>query len=107
VRGVDPDAAVLRALHLPPWGHGADWARLAKASGLGIATSLFVCCVVPLLIAALVGSAAAAPLAELDQPWAIGFGAAAAGAAAWRWLGRRAGGTASCFGGDRACGPGC
>jgi hypothetical protein len=105
VRGVDPDAAVFRALHVQSQHERPGWTRLAKAGGFGLSSTLLVCCVLPMLAVALLGSAAA-PFARLDRPWIIGVGALAATATAWRWLGRRSAGTASRSSGN-ACGPGC
>ena len=107
VRGIDPDAAVFRALRVEREGGRARWAHLAKAGGLGMLVSLVVCCVLPLLAAALVGSAAAAPLLLLDQPWVIGLGALAATAVARWWLSHRSAAGASASRTDGACGSGC
>jgi hypothetical protein len=108
VRGIDPGAAVFRTLQqVQRENDRARWAHLAKAGGLGGLVSLVVCCVLPLLAAALVGSAAVAPLAVLDQPWVIGLGTLPATAAAWWWLRRRSSGRATGVRRGGACGPGC
>jgi hypothetical protein len=107
VRGIDPDAAVFRTLQVQRENDRARRALLAKASGLGVLVSFVVCCVLPLLAAALVGGAAAAPLAVLDQPWVIGLGTLPATAAAWWWLRRRSSGRATGVRRGGACGPGC
>lgn len=107
VRGIDPDAAVFRALRVQREDGRARWVHLAKAGGLGVLVSYVVCCVLPLVAAALVGSAAAAPLVWLDQPWLIGLGALPATAVAWWWLRRGSAATASESRTNGACGPGC
>jgi hypothetical protein len=104
IHGVDPDAAAFRALQLP----GASMpvgARFAAAAGAGAIGSVFVCCVLPIAAAALVG-AAAAPLASLDGPGPIVAGAVVGGAAAWRWLGRR-GSHGKAAASARSCGESC
>ena len=94
VHGVDPDAAVLATLFgdpaqregLPPAPAGTAWARRAARAGLlGTLASLAVCCLLPFGVAALLGAAAAAPLAALDRPWVIAAAALAFGFAAYRW----------------------
>jgi len=107
VRGIDPDAAVLRRLQVRREGDRGRWTLLAKAGGLGALASLVVCCVLPLFAAALVGSAAAAPLAALDQPSSIGLGTLSGTAAAWWWLRGRSASRATGTGAHGACGPGC
>ena len=87
IYGVDPDAAIFSALQLQA-AKTPVRARFAKAAGAGIIGSLFICCVVPITAAALLG-AAAAPLASLDGPGPIAGAAVASGVVAWRWLGRR------------------
>jgi hypothetical protein len=107
VRGIDPDAAVFRTLQVQREYDRARWALLAQAGGLGVPLSFVVCCVLPLLAAALVGSAAVAPLVVLDQPWVIGLGTLPTTAAAWWWLRRRSSGRATGVRRAGACGPGC
>jgi hypothetical protein len=107
VRGIDPDAPVLRGLGVsdapPPRSR-----RLARAAGTGLAASLFVCCVLPIALAALLGGLAPPALARLDGPIPIAGGALIAGAVAWWRLGRRdASGRAIGKGSGAACGPGC
>ena len=58
--------------------------RLAKATGFGVAASLFVCCVIPIGVATVAGAAIAGPLLELDHPLVIGAGTAVFGTAVWR-----------------------
>lgn len=107
VRGIDPDAEAFRSLGAPGAGRLAAPSRLAKAAGVGVVASGFVCCVLPAIAAALLGSIAA-PLAALDGPGPIAVGALVAGGGAWWWLGHRRLGARS---GERpagaACGPGC
>jgi hypothetical protein len=97
VRGVDPDAPVFRSSGAAP---PTRRARLAKAGVAGVLATLTVCCALPVLAAALVGGAATAGLAVLDDPVVIALGTLAASGAAWWWLGRRA--RSSC-----SCGPRC
>jgi hypothetical protein len=89
VRGVDPEA-LLSTLHVdasePPRRLGG---RIAKAAGTGTLLSLFVCCVLPIAAAAVLGAAVAAPFASLDNPWTIAAAAVLFGGAAFAWQGRR------------------
>ncbi len=89
VRGVDPRAPVFSALQgaaeEPPRLRG----KLARAAGLGTLLSLFVCCVLPIAAAAVLGAAAAAPFASLDQPWVMLGAALGFGGAAFVWENRR------------------
>jgi len=104
IRGIDPDAALFRSLRTPVQEAGP---QLAKAAGIGVLASLFVCCLLPIGAGALLG-AAAAPLAALDGPGPIAAGALVGSTAAWWWLGRRR--TREAGGEDppsTACGPGC
>ena len=96
IRGIDPDASLFRPLRLPAASESLR-ARLAKATGLGVTASLFVCCVLPVAAVALLG-AAAAPLTSLDGPVPIIAGAAVGGTLAWWWLGKRR---------VQSCGPRC
>lgn len=50
---------------------GPGWKRIARSLGLGGVVSLAVCCGLPIGVALIVGAAAAAPLAVLDDPWTI------------------------------------
>lgn len=68
----------------------STWQRLARAGSAGLGVSLFVCCVLPIGLVALVGASVARPLLQLDQPWVIGSSALAFGAAAWLYERRRA-----------------
>ncbi len=90
IRGISPDAAAFRSFWTPAAGEVKPGipARLAKSAGVGSAASVFVCCVIPTAAAALLGGIAA-PLASLDGPVPIAFGALLSGAAVWWWLGRR------------------
>ncbi len=63
--------------------------RALKAGGLGVGVSAFVCCLVPIGVAAVAGAAVAAPLATLDQPLYIGIGGLIAAAGAWTYFERR------------------
>ncbi len=89
IRGIDPDEPALRALEPAAPAEPRASTRVATAAGIGIAASLFVCCVVPIAAGALLG-AAAAPLAALDAPLPIASAALLGGFLAWWWLGRRA-----------------
>jgi hypothetical protein len=95
VRGVDTSAAIFGAL-LEGAGEPGDASeprrigmRFAKAAGLGAAMSLFVCCVLPIGAAALLGAAAAAPFASLDEPSVIAGAGVLFGGAAFAWQSRR------------------
>jgi hypothetical protein len=88
IRGADPDARVFRPLLAVGDANAQRGSRAAKAAGVGVLASLFICCVVPLAAGALIGSAAA-PLAGLDHPAPIAGGALLGGLLAWWWMGRR------------------
>lgn len=88
IEGLAPSSDFFAAMHEGAAGPGRV-SRIAKAGGLGAAVSLLVCCVAPIGLAAVVGSAAAAPLARLDDPVFLAGGALAAGLPAWLWLRRR------------------
>jgi hypothetical protein len=106
VRGIDPDAAVFRSLGVPGSPAPERLSRLAKAASAGLLASLFVCCALPIVAAAL--GAAVAPLGSLDGPLPIAAGAVLGGVGAWRWLGAGRGrrGTAALPPGA-SCGPRC
>jgi len=94
IRGVDPDSAILQGLFPaspadPKPANAGVGRRLGRAAGLGTALSIFVCCVLPIGAAALLGATAAAPLASLDQPWIIAGSGLLFGSAAFVWQGRK------------------
>jgi hypothetical protein len=89
VRGIDPRAPVLSALHVAAEETPRLGAKLARAAGLGALLSLVVCCVLPIAAAAFLGAAAAAPFASLDQPWMMVGAALGFGGAAFVWENRR------------------
>ncbi len=88
VRGVDPDAAVFRALE--PAATPNTLRRLLGAGGLGVALSAALFCGVPLAVTLWLGAAAAAPLAGLDHPAVIVLAAVAFTATIWTFAKRRA-----------------
>jgi len=106
VRGVNPDAESFRSLLVPTTQGATRGGRLAKATVFGFLGSLAVCCALPLAASVAVGGAAAAALAQFDDPAAIGLGTIALGAAAWWWLGRRSDRSAR-TGATSNCGPSC
>jgi hypothetical protein len=69
--GVDPNAAIFANLVGPQIAETRIVARLAKSVGFGTALSVFVCCVLPLAIAGVIGASAAKGLARLDHPLPI------------------------------------
>ena len=81
---------------------GGPAARLLKAGGFGFGAAFFVCCVLPMGIAALGGAALAAPLARLDAPSFVAAGSLAMAIPAWLFMGRRRsrGGASQC---DHGC----
>lgn len=89
IRGVDPDASILQGAFLAQPGNPGIGRRLGRAAGLGTALSLFVCCVLPIGAAALLGATAAAPLASLDQPWIIAGSGLLFGSAVFAWQSRK------------------
>lgn len=93
IRGLSPDSRLFE-LGEPP-APASRLGRLARSLGLGTSAALFVCCVLPLGVAAIAGASVAAPLAGLDQPITIAAVAIASAAVTWVWLGRRRAGSAS------------
>ena len=91
VRGLDPDAPVLQGPGLTQPEKPGVGGRIGRAAGLGAALSLFVCCVLPVGAAAILGAAAAAPLASLDQPWVIAGSGLLFGVGAFLWQKRGTG----------------
>lgn len=63
---------------------------IAVAGGFGAAASLLVCCAGPMIVAAVLGGAVAAPLAMFDRPLFAIPGALAAAIPVWLRLRRRA-----------------
>jgi hypothetical protein len=88
VRGIDPGASVFTSLKPGPRESAGAGGRVAKAAGWGAIVGLFVCCVVPIAVAAAFGAAVAAPFALLDDPWIIAGVALASGSAMFAWRGR-------------------
>jgi len=86
--GIDPNASIFATVPEKADETPRSVARLAKSAGIGALFSLLVCCALPISAAALLGAAAVAPFASLDDPWVIGGGAVLAGGAAFAWLGR-------------------
>ena len=89
VRGIDPAAPLFANLGFAEPTASRLGARIARSLGLGALVSLFVCCVLPIGLAALLGAAFAAPFASLDNPWVIASAALATGMAAFAWQSRR------------------
>jgi len=89
VRGADPAVGVLASLYTtevePKPGVGST---LARAGGLGAAASFGVLCLLPMALAAVFGSAVAAPFAGLESPATLAGGTLAF-AALIVWFGRR------------------
>lgn len=65
------------------------WQRLLGSAGLGTLGALIICCVLPLSVVALLGTATAAPLTRLDNPWIISAIALLLAALIWHWQRRR------------------
>jgi len=89
VQGVDPNAPILQFPALSEPKKRGVGRRIGRAAGLGTLLSLFVCCVLPIGAAAILGASVAAPLASLDQPWVIAGSGLLFAAAAFIWQGRR------------------
>jgi hypothetical protein len=106
VRGIDPQAPIFANLQLEPAAPGRAGPRLAKAAGLGTLVSLFVCCVLPIAAAGVLGAAAAAPFASLDDPWIIAAAALLTGAVAFARQNRRRAAPAAKEAAGAPCGPG-
>jgi hypothetical protein len=87
IRGLSPDSPLLQLGDGPP-APASRLGRLARSLGLGTGAALFVCCVLPMGLAAVAGASVAAPLAGLDQPAIIAAVALASAALTWLWLGR-------------------
>jgi hypothetical protein len=88
VRGIDPESGLFRLLSAPASRAPSRSLRAAAAAGIGTFASLAVCCGLPLLAGALLGSLAV-PLRALDAPVPLALGAGVGAGAAWWWLGRR------------------
>jgi hypothetical protein len=67
----------------------AGWWRLLSSAGLGTLGALIICCVLPLVVIALLGTAAAAPLTSLDHAWIISGSALLLAAVIWQRQRRR------------------
>ena len=67
------------------------WRRLLSSIGLGTLGALSLCCVLPFATAALLGTAAVAPLTNLDDPWLISASALVFAGGIWFWQRRRDG----------------
>ncbi len=91
VQGLAPDSDFFRvfggAAEVPRLGR---LARLAQAGALGSGVAFFLCCIVPVGIGAVAGTAVAASLAKLDDPLVIAAGSFVLAVPAWLWLKRRA-----------------
>lgn len=64
--------------------------RVARTGGAAVLASFFVCCVLPIGIAAVAGASIAAPLLLLDSPWVMAATASALGWGIWTLENRRA-----------------
>ena len=107
VRGIDPRAPIFASLQSTPAAPGGVGARLARAAGLGTLVSLFVCCVLPIAAAGVLGAAAAASFAALDDPWIIAGVALLSGAACFAWQNRQRAAAAAKDAAGAPCGSGC
>ena len=87
VRGIDPNAAVFRAIGNP--GRIRGLGRLFKAGASGLLLSFALFCVAPWIAVALFGAAVAGPLLALDQPWVVAAGAVFAALGLWLLWWRR------------------
>jgi hypothetical protein len=65
------------------------WRRLLSSAGLGVLGALIACCILPLGVIALLGTATAAPLTSLDNPWIISGSALLFAGVIWQWQRRR------------------
>jgi len=110
VRGIDPRSSRLaQALDVPRPAHARSRrgpaARIATAGGIGLATAVVLCCLLPIMLAGLGAATLAAPLMPLDRPLpAAVVGLTAAGVGWWRLRQRAATRDA---GADCATGCGC
>ena len=107
LRGIDPHAAVFATLAADAGAPRRLGGRLAKAIGAGTLLSLLVCCALPIAAAALLGAGVAAPLASLDQPWAIVGMALLFGGIAYAWQHKRPAVAQARESGGAVCGPDC
>ena len=62
---------------------------MLRSIGLGGALSLFLCCIAPIGIAAVVGAGLVAPFALLENPWGIVGGGIVFAGLLWFWDRRR------------------
>ncbi len=65
-----------------------SWRRVLRAGGTGVVGAWLLLCGLPMALAAVVGTAAVAPLARLDRPLALSLAALAIAGAVWG-IGRR------------------
>jgi hypothetical protein len=65
------------------------WRPLLSSAGMGTLGALIVCCVIPFALIAMLGTAVAAPLTQLENPWIISSSALAFAALIWTWRRRR------------------
>jgi len=106
IEGIDPKAEIFSSA-----GTAVDsrsdvvsprlWPRLLRSVGLGSTAAVLLCCVLPLGVAAFVGTTS---LLFLDNLWVIGGSAVVLGVLLWRWEARRAADRAA---GQAATGCGC
>ena len=90
VEGVPPDSDIFRILDAPE-GRGITdrLSRFLRAGGLGTFAALVVCCLVPIVGAAVLGTVAAMPLSLFEEPLVVVTGAVLFAIPAWFWLKRR------------------
>jgi hypothetical protein len=92
IHGLDPDSELFEGLESRSDGGArpaSRWRRALSAIGLGSVGALTLCCVVPMAGMALFGSALAAPLTSLDDPWVVSSTALVLAATVWIWQRRR------------------
>jgi hypothetical protein len=96
VKGVDPQSAVFADQPFREANPGLG-RRISRSLGLGSVVSLVLCCVLPIAGASVLGAAAAAPFASLDNPLVMLGVVVIFGGGAFLWQNRR---RASC---ERGC----
>jgi hypothetical protein len=90
IHGVNPNGSLFGGVPDLPSRPPSRIGRILRAGGLGAVASVFVFCILPIGLLALLGATAVTvPLGALDDPLWIGLGAIAAAGLIWRRLGRK------------------
>jgi hypothetical protein len=93
IRGIEPGSSFFAGVGLVAASEGVSssryWRRILSSAGLGTLGALAVCCLLPLALVAMLGTAVAAPFTNLDNPWLISASALVFACGIWLWQRRR------------------